>query len=262
MSYASQLKELLWEKTDSQLFSPQKKSRMKPCCAAAFLLAQALFSSPSLSPHRLTEALKKRQKEGRCEECDGFFFRSAFLHAGSVTDPKKRYHLEIRLPSPKAEQELQLRAEKRGIQWKTAQRKTTKVFYLKSSEAIEDFFITVGAQASALKLMETKVEKDVKNRINRLNNSDGANLQRTVYFAGRVADAIAFLKQHDRFEQLPETLKKTAALRRKYPGASLSELCLVSEERLTKSGLNHRLQKIIEEAQKLEASLKNKEEHP
>ena len=261
MSYTSEFKKHLWEKTRSQLLTPQKKNRMKPCCAKSFLMARTLFPSAS-SPNELIPRLERLQKDGRCEECDGFFLRSAFLHAGSVSDPQTRYHLEIRIPSEEAERELKSHALRRDLQWKTAERKNGKIFYLKSSEAIEDFFTTVGSQSYALKLMETKVEKDVKNRINRLNNSDGANLQRTVYFAGRVADAISFLKLHDRFEQLPESLKKTAALRRKYPGASLSELCLYSEERLTKSGLNHRLQKIIDEAERLAESLKAKEETP
>lgn len=262
MSFSSEFKEQLWEKTRTQLFAPQKKNRMKPCCAKAFLTASTLFRPSPLPSDEIYEGLKRLQKEGFCDECDGLFLRAAFLHAGSVSDPQKRYHLEIRLPSEDAVRKLEESLNRRELPLKTVERKNTKVFYLKSSEDIEDFFTTVGSQAHALKLMETKVEKDFKNRINRLNNFDGANLHRTVYFAGRVADAIALLKQHDRFEQLPESLKKTAALRRKYPGASLSELCLYSEERLTKSGLNHRLQKIVEEAEKLAAELKKKEDSP
>ncbi len=261
MSYCADVKQTLAEKTLSQLDAPQKKNRLKPCCADAFLQAVSVMGRSTSLPSRLLCKLEKRRGEGFCRECDALFLRGAFLSTGSVADPQKRYHLEILLPCPEAKARLLCCLENSGLELKTAPRKDKEIFYLKSSEAIEDFLTLIGAQAKALEWMQTKVEKEVKNRINRINNSDNANLQRTVYFAGKVADAIAFLKQHDQFERLPEALKKTAALRRKYPGASLNELCRYSEEPITKSGLNHRLQKIVEEARLLEEELKNKEEH-
>ena len=262
MSYGLQVKESLKEKTLAQLDAPQKKNRLKPCCAAAFLQAAEDLLRSSALDEALLQKLERRKGEGHCEECDLSYLRCAFLVSGSVTDPQKRYHLEITLPTSEAKACLEQRIEALGLPFKCSPRKTKEIFYMKSSEAIEDFLTLIGAQAIALELMQTKVEKDIKNRINRINNSDGANLQRTIYSSGKVADAISFLKQHDRFEQLSENLKKTAALRRKYPGASLAELCLYSEEHLTKSGLNHRLKKIVEEAEALAAELNSKEEAP
>lgn len=240
MSWCSQVKELLAQKTRASLTGP-KKQRPDKCCAAAFEAGRSAFGERSGA----------RLERSACRGCLGMYLRGAFLAAGSLTDPNKSYHLEIPIPDEGAYEDLGYCLEQTGFPFKTVRRGAKRVFYLKDSDMIEDFLTTVGCQEKAVELMQLKVEKDVKNRINRINNYDGANLQRTVDSSGKVREAIALLKSRDMYERLPDSVKKAAALRGRYPSASLSELCSLSDESITKSGLNHRLQRIIEEAEKL-----------
>lgn len=263
MSYCSDLKDQLILKTEEAAFSSIKKTRIRPCCASSFLEATRLFASAGSSYLKKTDALCKRLDElaraGKCSDCSGVFIRAAFIYRGSVTDPQKRYHFEITVPNEESRSRLEERLIDSDISPKFSHRSQKELFYLKDSNSIEDILTLMGAQSKAMELMQTKVEKDVKNTINRINNSDSANIQKTVYFSGKIRDCVSLLKKHDAFDPLPENLKKAAALKLKYPGSSISELCLLSEEHITKSGMNHRLQKIIELAEKLEKELKQKE---
>ena len=259
MSYNATLKALLWERTQEQALTLPAKQRLNPCCIHTFLTTLEEFGAPSLEHSQLCQSLARKAKAGHCADCDKLYLRAAFLCNGSMTDPQKGYHLEI-VYTPGQKSALQKALEAQGIPFKQVTRGKKQVFYTKDSERLEDLLSILGLPHKALELMQTKVEKNVKNQINRLNNLDGANLQKTIYYAGRISDAIALLKQHDRFETLPESVKKTAILRKKYPGASLTELCRYCDEPITKSGLNHRLQKLMEEARQLEESLKNKED--
>ena len=255
-SYSSHLKEYLIGKTEDSLNTQNKKSKLHPCCANSFLEAKELFysenSSFSKQASELFSKLERIKKDGFCPECQGLFLRAAFIFKGSMTDPSKRYHLEINLPSPEAEKKLEERLSGSELPFKLTKRQDKNLFYLKDSNNIEDFLTLMGAQNHAMELMQTKVEKDVKNAVNRINNSDSANIQKTVYFSGKIRDCVNILKKYDVYDTLPENLKKTAALKLKNPGSSISELCLLSEEHITKSGMNHRLQKIIEFAEKAE----------
>ena len=244
MSFSKEVRELVEQRTLAEISSPNRKLRPSACCKSSFERARALFSGASASVPVLT-----------CQRCGAYFLRGAFVSAGYIADPKKRYHLEIRIPDQPCSDALKKALDVCGFRFRTAPRGNKSIFYIKDSEDIEDFLTMSGCQDKAMELMELKVERSVKNRINRVNNYDGANLQRTVNFSGKLKDAIEFLKANDGFERLPESLKKTAALRGRFPGASLSELCACSDEKLTKSGLNHRFQRIIEEADKLKAHL-------
>ena len=244
MSFSKELKDLIKQRTLSEFNLPNKRQRPSVCCRNSFENAAALFSGESVS-----------YREQVCARCPVYFLRGAFVTAGYLADPKKRYHLEIRIPDEKCLEALKIALNGCGFTFKTATRGTKSIFYIKNSEDIEDFLTMCACQDKAMELMELKVERSVKNRINRVNNYDGANLQRTINFSGKLKDAIEFLKSNDAFERLPENLKNTAALRGRYPGASLSELCALSKEKLTKSGLNHRFQRIIEEADRLRAHL-------
>ena len=104
----------------------------------------------------------------------------------------------------------------------------------------------MGAQKHSLMIMDTKIMKSVKNNINRARNCDSANISKTVEASIKQRTAIEYLKQTDRLESLPHELLAAATLRLNNPDATLKELCKISPEPLTLSGLNHRLSKIIE----------------
>ena len=120
------------------------------------------------------------------------------------------------------------------------------MLYFKQSEAIEDFLAWLGAPVAAMGVMEAKIEKDMKNKINRIVNCDNANTSKVVEAAQAQIAAIRTLRERGKYEQLPDKLKQTAALREENPEANMAELAELFDPPLTKSALNHRLRKLTE----------------
>ena len=119
------------------------------------------------------------------------------------------------------------------------------------SSDLEDFLTFIGAPAAALRIMSTKVEKGIRNSVNRRLNCDSANLDKAVEAAQSQGAAIRKLEAAGRLEELPDKLRKTAALRLEHPELSLSELAETFDPPVTKSCLNHRLRKLVELAEGL-----------
>ena len=178
--------------------------------------------------------------------CRLAFLRGAFLAGGSVTDPAKRYHLELATSHHKVSRETERLLLEQGFAPKATLRNGSAILYFKQSDAIEDFLAWLGAPVSAMGVMEAKIEKDMKNRINRIVNCDNANTSKVVEAAQAQIAAIRTLRARGRFESLPEKLRRTADLREKNPEANLNELAAMFDPPLTKSALNHRLRKITE----------------
>ena len=118
--------------------------------------------------------------------------------------------------------------------------------YTKESNTVEDLLTLMGAGKKTLDIIDTKIMKSVKNNINRARNCDNANISKTVEASIKQRRAIDFLEKADRLYSLPHELLTAALLRKNNPEATLKELCKLSEEPLTVSGLNHRLKKITE----------------
>lgn len=178
------------------------------------------------------------------ECCRPSFLRGAFLAGGSVTDPAKRYHLELVTDHYNVSRETYSLLLEMGFEPKEATRKGNFVNYFKQSSAIEDFLTTIGAPLSAMELMSRKVEKDMRNSINRKVNCDTANVTKTVDAAMLQIDAIEKIVTGTGLDSLPDKLRETAVLRLNNPEMSLTELAGISS--LTKSCLNHRLRKLVE----------------
>ena len=185
----------------------------------------------------------------------GAFLRGVFVSCGSVTDPRKEYHLELVLPQRERAEELCRFICEHGISVKTAvrSRRRSHVVYIKESEIIEDFLTYIGAGLHSLEIMQIKVEKSVRNRVNRTVNCETANLFKTVDAADRVCDDIELIFSELGADRLRPELRRTALLRLANRDASLSELCGLSDEPLSRSGLNHRLKKLSAIAEQLRA---------
>lgn len=183
--------------------------------------------------------------------CVAAFFREIFLAFGSVTNPEKEYHLEINALNAMFAEELYLLAQNTGIRFKITKRKGCDILYLKESEQIEDFLTFLGATKSVLKLMDIKVMKDVRNKVNRTTNCETANLKKTVSAAGSQAQDIRFILEHRDITWLDEDLRELALLRVENGDLSLRELSTRLSVPLSRSGVNHRLRRISEAAAKL-----------
>lgn len=177
--------------------------------------------------------------------CRRAFLRGAFLAGGSVTDPEKRYHLELSTTHWKVSRETGTLLLEMELPAKETERKGSSVLYYKQSEAIEDFLTAIGAPVSAMAVMEAKIEKDWRNEANRKTNCDSANVDKAVAAAQEQLAAIRKLEERAVLETLPEKLRQTAALRREYPETTLSELAELHEPPISKSAVNHRMRKLL-----------------
>lgn len=185
------------------------------------------------------------------ECCRTAFLRGAFLAGGSVTDPEKRYHLELDTGHAQASREVATLLTEMGFLPHSVRRGGSSVIYFKQSEHIEDLLTTIGAPAAAMDIMTAKVDKEIRNGANRAMNCDMANVNKTIDAALEQKNAIQRLQENGRLERLPEKLRQTALLRLQYPEMSLSQLAEKCDPPVTKSCMNHRMRKLLEEAKKL-----------
>ena len=176
--------------------------------------------------------------------CKASFVRGAFLAGGSMTDPAKRYHLEFATTHAAVSREMNALLYELGFEPGSARRGAGYLTYFKQSEAIADFLTTAGAGVSALEIMSARVEKDMRNEINRKVNCDTANADKTVAAAQEQLAAIRLLERERGLDTLPEGLQQAALLRIANPEASLADLAALSVPAVTKSCLGHRLKRL------------------
>ncbi len=177
--------------------------------------------------------------------CKSSFFRGAFLAGGSITEPTKGYHLELVTDHSAVGREAFHMISEMGFEPKSTARSGHSIIYFKNSEAIEDFFTTIGAPLTAMEIMQTKVEKNMRNAVNRRVNCDNANADKIVNAAQEQLEAIRRIERTTGLDNLPPKLQETALLRVANPEASLSDLAELSNPPVSKSCLGHRIKKII-----------------
>lgn len=204
--------------------------------------------------HSLAEEIDPLLLKNSC--CRRAFLRGAFLCLGSMSDPYKGYHLEF-----VCEQEawaLQIKHVAAGfdIETKIIKRKKYHVVYLKEGAGIVDLLNVMGAHRALMQLESLRVEKEVRNSINRKVNCEAANITKTVYAASRQLEDIEYLKKYYGLSNLPDGLRAIAEVRLEHPESSLAELGGYLNPPVGKSGVNHRLRKMGELVDKL----KGKEE--
>jgi len=203
-----------------------------------------IFETFGLEPE---EHLRHHLNFGVIEEdcCRISFVRGAFLAGGSVTDPEKRYHLELATPHHSVSRESYSLLLDMGFSPRETSRAGNSLLYFKQADAIADFFITIGASTTAMDVMTAKVEKEMRNTITRQTNCDSANIDKTIAAAQAQMDAIRAIAREYGIDSLPEPLKDAALLRITNPEASLSDLATLSYPPVSKSCLSHRLKKIM-----------------
>ena len=180
------------------------------------------------------------------ECCRTAFLRGAFLAGGSVTDPEKRYHLELVTSHQKVSDETYQLLLEMGFSPLDAQRGGSRILYFKRSDTIVDFLTALGAPVCAMKIIEAKMEKELRNDVNRRCNCDTANLGKAVNAAQQQIAAIRQLRKSGKLDELPEKLKSAAILREENPEATLSELAAMADPPLSKPAMSHRMRKLIE----------------
>lgn len=170
------------------------------------------------------------------------YIRGNFLGAGSINEPRNKYHLEIIFNTLEyANFTLEL-LEMYGINVKIL----SQTLYIKDGEEISNFLALIGGNSAVLKFEEIRVLREMKNNVNRLVNCETANLNKTINASVKQLEDIKKLKKTGKFNNLPEELKEIANLREENPEATLEQLGRMLSKPIEKSSVSHRFKKIEE----------------
>lgn len=214
---------------------------------------------------RILEAVKLRGDDGSIYEelsvvrnvviqqscCKRAFIRGAFLAGGSMSDPQKAYHFEIVCAAETKAIQLRDIINSFLLDAKIVKRKKTYVVYLKEGTQIVDVLNVMEAHVALMELENIRILKEMRNSVNRKVNCETANINKTVSAAVKQLEDIQYIKDTVGFEKLSEGLLEVALMRLQYPEATLKELGSLLATPVGKSGVNHRLRKLSEIAEKV-----------
>ncbi|MBE6602350.1 MAG: DNA-binding protein WhiA [Ruminococcaceae bacterium] len=208
--------------------------------AAAKLLRQLSQPTDELVAHYLS-----------CEGCAAAFLRGAFLSVGTLNDPSKSFHLEFLLPNGRYEVFLRDFLVGIGYEPRRIVRAKGIGLYYKNSGSVEDLIAKMGSQSKVFSIINSRIAREIRNNENRATNCVTKNIEKSISAATRQMEAIGALMERGKLEALPEGLRVSAMVRYRNPDATLDELVAIHEPPISKSGLNHRLAKLIELAEDL-----------
>lgn len=183
--------------------------------------------------------------------CKRAFIRGAFLAAGSMSDPKKAYHFEIVCAAESMAEQIRELMSSFSMDAKIVQRKKSYVVYLKEGSQIVDILNIMEAHVSLMELENVRILKEMRNTVNRKVNCETANLNKIVSAAVKQLEDITYLRDTIGLEKLSEGLEEVALARLSHPDASLKELGALLSPPVGKSGVNHRLRKLGDLAEKV-----------
>lgn len=177
--------------------------------------------------------------------------RGMYLGSGSSNNPENNYHLEIALKSMENCENIKILLEKFNINIKLSKTENKNLIYIKDVEEISKFLAFIGANKCVLDLEDTRIQKEMNSKINRIVNCESANMSKTINASIAQIKAIEKIRKKGKFNELDENLKEIADIRIKYPNISLIELGKFLETPIGKSGVNYRLNKIMEIADEI-----------
>lgn len=228
------------------------------------------FYSQSITPHRsaqggrylsaefqcssVSKYLRKVETGGelfipKCDTCESSFLRGVFLASGKICDPERQYLLEFSLGDRTDIFSEYLSSI--GITPNIANKKTGRIIYYKHSAKIEEFTARASMNRSIFAIMNEQITSELDNYVQRVSNCTSGNISKTVDAAMKYNSVIARLDEANLLSSLPEELAATARLRLEYSDLTLNELARMSVPPISKSGLAHRLNKILELAETL-----------
>ncbi|MDQ1236662.1 DNA-binding protein WhiA [Paenibacillus sp. SORGH_AS306] len=184
--------------------------------------------------------------------CKRAYLRGAFMAGGSVNNPEgSSYHLEIASMYEEQCQALVDLANEFELNARCIERKKGFILYIKEGEKIIEFLSIIGAHQALFKFEDVRIMRDMRNSVNRIVNCETANLNKTIGAAVRQIDNIKFIQRRIGLEQLPDKLREVAEIRLAHPDMNLKEVGEMLKGGVSKSGVNHRLRKLDEMAEKM-----------
>ncbi len=186
-----------------------------------------------------------------CQTCQNAFLAGAFLSCGTVSSPEKDYHLEFSVAFMNLTKSLMTLFAESDLSPKLVVRKGYHIIYFKDSEAIEDCLYIMGASAAMFDMMNIKIVKEIRNAANRKANCETANIEKTVKAASPQLAAIMKIQKKRGLDTLSPQLREMAEIRLENPDLSLSEIAGMFNPPISRSGANHRLQRLIKIAEEI-----------
>lgn len=183
--------------------------------------------------------------------CKRAFIRGAFLSSGTISDPNKSYHFEIVAKTERQADELKEVLESFQVGAKIVRRKNHFVVYLKEGSHIVDVLNVMGAHKSLMDLENVRIVKEMRNSVNRKVNCETANISKMINASVKQIEDIQYIEKTIGLSNLPEVLGEMAAVRLEHPDTPLKELGEYLATPIGKSGVNHRLRRISDIADKL-----------
>lgn len=214
------------------------------------ILKELEIFKPQVEYIEINDSMPEKLLKKPC--CKKTYLRGIYLGGGSLSNPEKSYHLELITHNDQYAQELaQYMNDLYDLGAKTTQRKKNHIVYIKESEKIVDFLNVIGAHQTLLEYENVRILKQMRNDVNRVVNCETANLNKTLDAAYEQVTKIKAIRDSVGLEVLPLKLQEVARVRLENSDVSLKELGELLDPPIGKSGVNHRLKKIIEFADKL-----------
>lgn len=212
----------------------------------------------SFFSEKLSEKLRLLSGEGdewrtllRCKDCTTAFLGGLFLSASTFSDPDRESRLEIRINDPQRAGALRSLFESLGHTPGVSERDGLSSLIFKRAEDVEDILTMSGAVSTAMELMQGKLMRELRGEVNRKSNCEVRNIGRTTAASSAQLEAVRLLIESGNITLLPDELQESARLRAALPELSLAELAARHTPPISKSGLNHRMQKLLALAKKI-----------
>lgn len=233
------------------------------CCRAAEYAALTRYRRPSaLGASVCAHLLPSLERKGCvpepdapadmliiCPGCTGAFLRGLFIALGTMPSPEKGFRIEFPMPDEGSKDEVLTVVSSAGIEPRVSRRRGRPLVYFGGGDAIEALLGIMGATKEVFDFINAKINREIRNNVNRVTNCDAANIRKTVSASEEQLSAIEYLRDTGELGSLPDELYRTAMLRLENPSVSLSALALLHDEPITRSGVNHRLSRIMELAE-------------
>ena len=186
-----------------------------------------------------------RVLEFKCDSCAAHFLRGLFLACGTVNDPAKSYHLEFKLPDDGRIEPVRILLAEAGYEMGATARSGMVGLFCKSGSTIQEMVAFLGSTTMVFEFFNAQIERSIRNDENRATNCVAENISRAIRTGAKQFAAIEYLEENNLIPALPEDLQFTARLRLNNPDITLTELAELHFPPITKSGLHHRLEKIM-----------------
>ena len=207
--------------------------------------AEIVFASDKLAQKLREFSFGSEITLFKCRECEQAFLAGVLLSSANFSSPERESRFEIRINDPARADTLAGFFADLGHVPTRSERDGVSALIFKRSEDVEDILTIAGAVSSVMELMQGKLMRELRGQVNRNSNCEIRNIGRAAVAAKAQVEAIKEIRAGGRFAALPDELKETATLREDFPEIPLSELAAKHNPPITKSGLNHRLKKLL-----------------